>query len=285
MPRIVTDIDGTLIDKDGQTMTPVVDYIKAEAEEVVVLTNRPESDREKTVADLKATGLEYAELIMNKDGNPAPEFKAAAVKAMLNADIEVDEFIDNDAANRDAVEALGVEVCDPAEIMAGEEDVEEETMEEAAAFDRSAKIKNAMSKLTPEAELNELRTVALALTAERDDLRATVEKLTVGAADELATAKADVSAKDARIGELTAEVTALTEKVTALEATHVSAAKQAAEIVASTGTTPVAAEQQTEAPAITVEQIKEQYASMPAGNERVAFLQKHKAAILFGRLK
>ena len=105
-----------------------------------------------------------------------------------------------------------------------------------------------MSKLTPEAELSELRTVALALTTERDDLRATVEKLTVGAADEL------------------------------------SAAKQAAEIVASTGTTPVAAEK-VEAPAATVEQLREQYAAMPAGAERVAFLQKHKAAILFGRLK
>jgi ribonucleotide monophosphatase NagD (HAD superfamily) len=247
MPRIVTDIDGTLIDKDGQTMTPVVDYIKAEAEEVVVLTNRPESDREKTVADLKATGLEYAELIMNKDGNPAPEFKAAAIKAMLDADIEVDEFIDNDAANRDAVEALGVEVCDPAEIMAGEEDVEEETMEEAAAFDQSAKIKNAMSKLTPEAELTDLRTVALALTAERDDLRATVEKLTVGAADELASAKADISAKDSRIAELTAELEqfkaatdAANAKVEAVEKTAVSAAKQAADIVASTGIDPVA---------------------------------------------
>jgi ribonucleotide monophosphatase NagD (HAD superfamily) len=247
MPRIVTDIDGTLIDKDGQTMTPVVDYIKAEAEEVVVLTNRPESDREKTVADLKATGLEYAELIMNKDGTPAPEFKAAAVKAMLDADIEVDEFIDNDQANRDAVEALGVEVCDPAEIMAGEEDVEEETMEEAAAFDQSAKIKNAMSKLTPEAELTDLRTVALALTAERDDLRATVEKLTVGAADELASAKADISAKDSRIAELTAELDqfkaatdAANAKVEAVEKTAVSAAKQAADIVASTGIDPVA---------------------------------------------
>jgi len=247
MPRIVTDIDGTLIDKDGQTMTPVVDYIKAEAEEVVVLTNRPESAREKTVADLKATGLPYAQLIMNKDGNPAPEFKAAAVKAMLDADIEVDEFIDNDAANRDAVEALGVDVCDPAEIMAGEEDVEEETMEEAAAFDRTAKIKNAMSKLTPEAELTDLRTVALALTAERDDLRATVEKLTVGAADELASAKADISAKDSRIAELTAELDQLkaatdaaNAKVEAVEKTAVSAAKQAADIVASTGIDPVA---------------------------------------------
>jgi ribonucleotide monophosphatase NagD (HAD superfamily) len=247
MPRIVTDIDGTLIDKDGQTMTQVVDYIKAEAEEVVVLTNRPESEREKTVADLKATGLEYAQLIMNKDGTPAPEFKAATVKAMLDAGVEVDEFIDNDQANRDAVEALGVEVCDPAEIMAGEEEVEEETMEEAAAFDRTAKIKNAMSKLTPEAELTDLRTVALALTAERDDLRATVEKLTVGAADELASAKADISAKDSRIAELTAELDqfkavadAANAKVEAVEKTAVSAAKQAADIVASTGIDPVA---------------------------------------------
>jgi len=101
-----------------------------------------------------------------------------------------------------------------------------------------------MSKLTPEAELNDLRVAASALLTERDDLRATVEKLTVGAADELTAVKADVVAKDARIGELTAEVAALTEKVAALELTHVSAAKQAAEIVASTGTTPVAAEKQ-----------------------------------------
>lgn len=247
MPRIITDIDGTLIDKDGQTIQKVVDYIKAEAEEVVVLTNRPESDRAKTVADLKATGLEYAQLIMNKDGTPAPEFKAATVKAMLDAGVEVDEFIDNDQANRDAVEALGVEVCDPAEIVAGMEDTEEDPMEEAMAFDRTAKIKNAMSKLTPEAEVTELRTVALALTAERDDLRATVEKLTVGAADELAAAKADISAKDSRIAELTAELDqfkavadAANAKVEAVEKTAVSAAKQAADIVASTGIDPVA---------------------------------------------
>jgi len=142
-----------------------------------------------------------------------------------------------------------------------------------------------MSKLTPEAEVTELRTVSLALTAERDDLRATVEKLTVGAADELTSAKADVVAKDTRIAELTAEVTALTEKVTALEATHVSAAKQAAEIVASTGTTPVAAETATSAPALTVQQIREEYAAMQPSAERHAFLQKHKTAILFGRLK
>jgi len=121
------------------------------------------------------------------------------------------------------------------------------TTEEAAAFDRTAKIKNTMSKLTPEAELTDLRTVALALTAERDDLRATVEKLTVGAADELASAKADISAKDSRIAELTAELEqfkavtdAANAKVEAVEKNAVSAAKQAADIVASTGIDPVA---------------------------------------------
>ena len=246
MPRIITDIDGTII-AGGQPVQKVLDYIAAEAEEVVVLTNRPETDRAKTVADLKDIGLEYQQLIMNKDGSPAPEFKAGAVKAMLDAGVEVDEFIDNDPENRAAVEALGVEVCDPAEILAGEEDMEEDPEEEATAFDHLAKIKNVMSKLTPEAELTELRTVALALTAERDDLRATVEKLTVGAADELAAAKADVAAKDARIAELTAELSqlkaasdAISAQAAAVEQAAVSAAKQAADIVASTGIDPVA---------------------------------------------
>ncbi|MEY4402325.1 MAG: hypothetical protein RIR91_360 [Verrucomicrobiota bacterium] len=246
MPRIITDIDGTII-ADGQPVQKVLDYIAAEAEEVVVLTNRPESDRAKTVADLKAIGLDYQQLIMNKDGSPAPEFKAGAVKAMLDAGLEVDEFIDNDPANRAAVEALGVEVCDPAEIVAGEEDMEEDPAEEASAFDHFAKIKNVMSKLTPEAELSELRVIAGALSAERDDLRATVEKLTVGAADELAAAKAEVSAKDARIAELTAELDklkaaseAISAQAAAVEQAAVSAAKQAADIVASTGIDPVA---------------------------------------------
>ena len=246
MPRIITDIDGTII-ADGQPVQKVLDYIAAEAEEVVVLTNRPESDRAKTVADLKAIGLDYQQLIMNKDGSPAPEFKANAVKAMLDAGLEVDEFIDNDPANRAAVEALGVEVCDPAEIVAGEEDMEEDPAEEASAFDHFAKIKNVMSKLTPEAELSELRVIAGALSAERDDLRATVEKLTVGAADELAAAKAEVSAKDARIAELTAELDklkaaseAISAQAAAVEQAAVSAAKQAADIVASTGIDPVA---------------------------------------------
>jgi len=285
MPRIITDIDGTII-ADGQPVQKVLDYIASEAEEVVVLTNRPETDREKTVADLKDVGLKYDQLIMNKDGSPAPEFKAGAVKAMLDAGLQVDEFIDNDPANRAAVEALGVEVCDPAEIVAGEEDMEEDPAEEASAVDRISKFKNAMSKLTPEAENAELTKLAVALTAERDDLRATVEKLTVGAADELTAAKADIVAKDARIAELTAaleksaaEANELSAKVTDLSASQESAAKQAAKMVSAVSAEPVAL---TPAPAAgaDADAIKAEYLAMSPGPARIAFMNKHRQVLI-----
>ena len=150
-----------------------------------------------------------------------------------------------------------------------------------------------MSKITPEAEVSELRTVALALTAERDDLRATVEKLTVGAADELTAAKADIVTKEARISELSAsleasasEVTTLKALIADMEASKVSASKQAADIVASTGVEPAKMEQpSTEAPAKSVEEIRAEYAAMPPSAARIAFLNANRTAILFGRLK
>ena len=80
MPRIFTDIDDTIL-KDGQPIKRVIDYIDENSEEVVVLTNRAESEREKTVADLKAIGFEYDALIMNDSGAEAPAFKAGVVKA------------------------------------------------------------------------------------------------------------------------------------------------------------------------------------------------------------
>ncbi|MEY3583929.1 MAG: hypothetical protein RJA48_1012 [Verrucomicrobiota bacterium] len=150
-----------------------------------------------------------------------------------------------------------------------------------------------MSKITPEAEVLELRTVATALTAERDDLRSTVEKLTVGAADELTAVKADVVTKEARISELSAaleasasEVTTLKALIADMEASKVTASKQAADIVASTGVEPAKMEQPSaQAPAKTVEEIRAEYASMPPSASRIAFLNANRSAILFGRVK
>ena len=58
--------------------------------------------------------------------------------------------------------------------------------------------------MTIEDQLLEALAALAGLTAERDDLRATVEKLTVGAAAELESLKVEAAAKDAKLAELAA---------------------------------------------------------------------------------
>ena len=243
MPEIIiTDIDGTILDA-GQPVQRVIDYINAEEVPVVILTNRPESDRAKTTEDLKATGLDYIRLIMNGGSAPAPAFKAGEVKKLLDEGFDPDVFIDNDPANREAVAALGVEVADPADLNAESEAAEDEgAVSKALAVDRLSKI-----KMTIEEKLSTADLLAQALTAERDDLRATVEKLTVGAADELTAIKADLVTKEASLSALgvslekaTAERDAFAAKIAELESTKVSASKEAAKIAASVGVEPTA---------------------------------------------
>ena len=101
--------------------------------------------------------------------------------------------------------------------------------------------------MTIEDQLSTADLLAQALTAERDDLRATVEKLTVGAVDELTAIKADLVTKEASLSALgvslekaTAERDAFAAKIAELESTKVSASKEAAKIAASVGVEPTA---------------------------------------------
>ena len=101
--------------------------------------------------------------------------------------------------------------------------------------------------MTIEDQLSTADLLAQALTAERDDLRATVEKLTVGAVDELSAIKADLVTKEASLSALgvslekaVAERDAFAAKIAELEATKVSASKEAAKIAASVGVEPTA---------------------------------------------
>ena len=251
MPKIIiTDIDGTILD-NAQPVQRVIDYIKAEGYPVAILTNRPESEREKTVEDLKATGLDYFRLIMNAGEAPAPEHKSKEVQGLLDEGFDPDVFIDNDPANREAVAALGVEVADPADLSPETEEAEEDDDEENPMYDLAAKALAvdhlSKIKMTIEDKLATAEMLAQALTAERDDLRATVEKLTVGAADELTAIKADLVTKDAALADLgaaleaaKAERDAFAVKVAELEATKVTASKEAAKIAASVGVEPTA---------------------------------------------
>jgi hypothetical protein len=118
---------------------------------------------------------------------------------------------------------------------------------EESAKSPSSYSKPSIIKMTIEDQLSTAELLAQALTSERDDLRATVEKLTVGAADELTAIKADLVTKEAALADLgvslekaNAERDAFAAKIAELEATKVSASKEAAKIAASVGVEPTA---------------------------------------------
>lgn len=158
----------------------------------------------------------------------------------------------------------------------------------AARLDEEAALANlSKNKMTIEEQLAKIEAEAAAVLAERDDLRATVEKLTVGAASELEAVKAEAAAKDARIVELSGAIEAsdklvaeLTEKVIGLEASKVSASAEAAKIAASVGVAPVEV-----SPADGVESVAdnrsvlEKYMAL-SGDARTAFFNANKAAIM-----
>ena len=287
MPRIFTDIDDTIL-KDGQPVQRVIDYIDENGEEVVVLTNRPEADREKTVAELDGIGFEYDALIMNDSNAEAPAFKAGVIQAELDAGRPVDLFIDNRSDTRDAVAALGVTVMAPEDVPEVIEEKDEEVMPVEAPIAPEAKVANlSRFKMTIEEQLVTAAASLAGLTAERDDLRSTVEKMTVGASAELESLKVEASVKDASIATLTealkaseAALATSLAKVSELEAAKSSASKEAAKIVASFGTEPVELPKGDSPTKMSNADIKAAYLALPAGQARIAFLNAHKAALI-----
>jgi chromosome segregation ATPase len=132
--------------------------------------------------------------------------------------------------------------------------------------------------MTIEERFKAAEAAVVSLTAERDDLRKTVEASVVNVSAELDQAKVDAAAKDQKVQELEAALAEANAKIVELEASKATASVEAANILASSGVAPVAAP----VAAAAVGSIHEQYASMPAGPERRAFLKKHKA-VLFSK--
>ena len=140
--------------------------------------------------------------------------------------------------------------------------------------------------MTIEEKLAAAEALVASASAERDDLRATVEKLTVGATAELEAVKVEASAHAAKVQELEGllaasakQVEELSAKVAELSAVQVSASAEAATIVAKVGVAPIDLPQGDSPVRASDKEIAEQYAAMPAGPERLAFLKKNRAAI------
>ena len=142
--------------------------------------------------------------------------------------------------------------------------------------------------MTIEEQLLEATAAISGVTAERDDLRATVEKLTVGAASELEALKVSVSEKDAKVAELVAalevaakEVDGLKQMVASLEGAKVSASKEAAKMVASVGVSPVELSPADSKPSAEAVDHLATFMSLPVGSkERNAYFAEHRHAII-----
>ena len=281
MPRIVTDIDGTILSESGEPVRAVLDHIAANSEEVVVLTARWESKREQTVADLSAAGLSYERLVMMPDDyeGTAAEFKAEQVKALIEEGLEVDEFIDDNADNRAAVAALGVKVTDPAELTAG-------TDSDGSAFSASLKDKNMEPNLslTPEQLVASLTEKAAALSAESEAKAAALAALEQSAAAKEAELSAQLADALTAVQSLKDELTAANAKVLALEEAKVNASDEAAKIAAKMGVAPLAATPAGEPESIKPESILAKYEAL-SGDERQAFFRANKRAIFAARMK
>jgi hypothetical protein len=143
-------------------------------------------------------------------------------------------------------------------------------------------------KMTIEEQLLAANAALSGLTAERDDLRTTVEKMTVGAAAELESLKVEAAAKDSKLAELAAALEVAvkdSESLKALvaehEATKVSASKEAAKIVASVGVAPVEISPADAKPSAEAVDHLATFLSLPVGSkERNDYFAAHKAAIL-----
>lgn len=142
--------------------------------------------------------------------------------------------------------------------------------------------------MTIEEQLLEASAAIAGITSERDDLRATVEKLTVGAASELESLKVEAAAKDSKVAELTAalevavkEVEGLKGMVASLEAGKVSATKEAAKIVASVGVAPVEITPADSKPSAEAVDHLAVFMSLPVGSkERNDYFAANKHAII-----
>lgn len=129
----ISDIDDTLI-ADGVRVDRVWSFVDELDGELYLVTGRPESQREETVAELERLGIDYDALVMN-DGSTADstEFKKSAAEKLLET-FNIVLAIENNADAREAYKSLGIKAIDPADIEQAPMD-EEAPVEVANRFD------------------------------------------------------------------------------------------------------------------------------------------------------
>jgi len=102
-PRIITDIDGTVLAAGNRPIRSVIDEINSADVDVYVLTGRDESRRAETEQALDAAGLDYDELYMVG----SQEAKKPQIDEWL-AEYDIISAYENDSEIRDYYRERGV---------------------------------------------------------------------------------------------------------------------------------------------------------------------------------
>lgn len=121
MAAIICDIDDTLLRNGVQPIRKTIDWINERAKNytIIIVTGRPSSQRERTVAALKRAGVRYNRLIMNPGStSSSPEYKGEVAKR-IKAQMRVVVAVENNAAARAAYQKAGVRAVHPSSLTEG----------------------------------------------------------------------------------------------------------------------------------------------------------------------
>lgn len=113
---LICDIDDTLI-HNNRVIPDVVEFVHSQETAIMLVTGRPENQRDQTKQQLARLGIDYDQLIMNNLGSPARsnEFKKLTAEKLLKL-YKITMAIDNDGGAREAYASLGIPVVDPAHL-------------------------------------------------------------------------------------------------------------------------------------------------------------------------
>jgi predicted ABC-type ATPase len=115
---VVVDLDETMVTKSRYPIREVVDAVNRLAHRVFIVTGREEAQREQTLDDLEFAGIGYDALFMMPDvDDDIAAYKRATIENLMR-EFEIVAFVDDNDANRAAVESLGVYVLTPDEFVA-----------------------------------------------------------------------------------------------------------------------------------------------------------------------
>ena len=117
MPIIVSDIDGTILYNGIHPVKTTVDFLRQNSSKykVVLITARPESKRDSTVAALKKAGVSYDRLMMNNVG-PSHRDGLESKKKNVSSLSQVVLAIDNDRDVRELYAGLGIRAVSPSKL-------------------------------------------------------------------------------------------------------------------------------------------------------------------------